>query len=101
MLRTQNSHRMIRPGIVVTERHLPWVFFLIWPMTEPVMNHVLDPGSCEEVEERHRLEGVAGQQFKADGARVGHEDFRIISGISILQWDVATEARIGTTHGGN
>src|SRR6266516_109210 len=92
---------MIRPGIVVTERHLPWVLFLAFPMAEPIVDHELDPCSRQEVEEGYTFEGDASQQFKAEGTRVRPEDFRIIIGVGMLQWNVAAEARIGTTHGRN
>src|SRR5438270_5664992 len=92
---------MIRPGIVITKRHVPGVLFLAWPMAEPVVNHELDPCGRQEVEEGYRFEGVASQQFKADGTRVRPEDFCVIIGVGILQWNVAPKTRIGTAHSGN
>ena len=70
-------------------------------MAEPVVDHELDPRGRQKVEEGYRFEGVASQQFKTDGTRVRPEDFCVIIGIGILQWNVAPKTRIGTAHGGN
>src|SRR5712692_9622870 len=85
------------PGVVIAERDFPGILFLVLSMTEPVVNHELDPGGSQHIEDGDRLKAIASQQFEADRAGIRHKNPRFV-GIDIFQWDIAPEACSGTAH---
>ena len=93
----QNAHGVFWPRVVIAERDFPGILFLVLSMTEPVVNHELDPGGSQHIEDGDRLKAIASQQFEADRAGIRHKNPRFV-GIDIFQWDIAPEACSGTAH---
>src|SRR5262249_25559485 len=90
---------MLRPGVIVAERHFPGVLFLVFAMTEPVMNHELHPRGYKQVDRGCWLEGLAREQLATDSAWVRYESVWLLR-IDVCEGDIATEACMGAAHRG-
>jgi hypothetical protein len=96
--RAMHVHRMLRPVVVVGDRHLHAVLGIAAAMEEPVVVLELDPRGGEDVEARGRLELVARHQLERDGARVRVVEPRRLLGLDPLRVDVARELGLDRAH---
>ena len=88
---------MLRPGILIAERDFPGLLLLVLTMTEPIVNHELNPCSSQHIEDGNRLEGVASHQLEADRAGIRREN-RCFVGIHIVERNIPTKARHDAAH---
>ena len=97
--RLRHAHGRLVPLVAVGQRDVVGVLPATFLVHEPVVDHELDPRRRDDVEDRRRLEGGAGQELEADLSRAGRQQIGRV-GERLAQGHVAPEAHAGTAHPG-
>src|SRR5713101_1402317 len=95
---SQDSHRMLRPGIIFAQGDLPGVLFWTLSVPEPVTDHELNPRCCQHVKRYRRLECFTRQKLSAHNAWVWGENRWLGFRIGVLDGYIAAKARTSHTH---